>query len=253
VAERPVLTARWSELLLLNFRVPAEIIARLAPAGTEVDLYAGEAYVSIVGFRFQNVRLFGLPMPGHTQFDEINLRHYVKRKVGDEVRRGVVFVREVAPRWAVAIVANRLYNENYVVRPMRHVIAMAGSELRVGDAVEYGWGSGGGRRGTRPQRDWNRIGARVAMPLEVPAAGSLEEFIVEHYWGYVCGRDGVTREYRVAHPKWRVARADEVVWECDLAATYDTPLAEFLAVAPANVLIADGSAVQVFRGRRVGK
>jgi hypothetical protein len=85
----------------------------------------------------------------------------------------------------------------------------------------------------------------------MPAAGSLEEFIVEHYWGYVRGRDGETWEYRVEHPTWRVAHADEVVWECDLAGTYESPLAEFLKVAPASALIADGSAVRVYRGRRV--
>jgi uncharacterized protein YqjF (DUF2071 family) len=245
------LKARWTELALLNFRVPEEVIAALAPAGTEVDLHEGEAYISIVGFRFQNVRLFGLPMPGHMRFDEINLRHYVKRTVDGEVRRGVVFVREVAPRRAIAIVANRLYNENYVVRPMRHAIAMAGGELRVGDTIEYGWGSGGGRRGVRPQLVWNRMGARVATQPAIPAAGSLEEFIVEHYWGYVRGRDGVTREYRVEHPTWRVAHADEVIWECDLAATYESPLAEFLKAAPASAFVADGSAVRVYRGRRV--
>ncbi len=246
MGERAVLKAKWKELVLLNFRVPAEVIAELAPTGTEADLHKGEAYISIVGFRFQSVRIWGVPVPGHTRFHEINLRYYVKRTVGNEVRRGVVFVREIVPRRAVAIVANRLYNENYVTRPMRSRVTMAGSELQVGDSVEYGWGSGGGE-----YKSWNRVGARVATALNLPSAGSLEEFIVEHYWGYVRGRDGQTREYRVEHPTWRVAHADEVVWECDLAATYDTSLAEFLKVTPASALIADGSAVRVYRGRRV--
>jgi hypothetical protein len=175
----------------------------------------------------------------------------VKREVGGEVRRGVVFVREIVPRRAVAIVANRLYNENYVTRRMQNVIEMKGNELQIGDRVEYGWRSGEvdamGRRG---KRMWNRVGARVANRPELPAAGSLEEFIVEHYWGYVRGRDGGTREYHVAHPTWRVARADKVVWECDVAGTYDSPLGKYLKVAPVNAVVADGSAVHVFRGRR---
>ena len=50
--ERPILTARWTDLLLLNFAVPAGLIARLAPPGTEPDLHNGRAYISIVGFRF---------------------------------------------------------------------------------------------------------------------------------------------------------------------------------------------------------
>src|SRR5262249_39860951 len=158
----------------------------------------------------------------------INLRYYVKRVVDGEVRRGVVFVREIVPRRAVAIVANRLYNENYVTRRMRRVITMAGGELQIGGRVGYGWGSAGGGRRRRGAKMWNRVGARAATEPELPSAGSLEEFIVEHYWGYVPGHDGATREYRVVHPTWRVAQADEVVWECDVAETCEAALGEYL-------------------------
>ena len=81
----------------------------------------------------------GVPIFGHTRFDEINLRYYVKRTVSDEIRRGVVFIREIVPRRAVAIVANRLYNENYVTRPMRSEIKMSGVDLQQGDMLEYAW------------------------------------------------------------------------------------------------------------------
>jgi uncharacterized protein YqjF (DUF2071 family) len=244
--ERPFLTARWINLVLLNFRLPAEVVASVTPAALEPDLHEGQAYISVVGFGFHNVRVMGVPVIGHTRFDEINLRYYVKRTVGDEVRRGVVFLREIVPRRAVAIVANRLYNENYVTRRMRSEITMAGLKLQPGDLLEYTWRTRSNEGGPR----WNRLAARVAGELEPPLSGSLEEFIIEHYWGYVRGRDGCTHEYRVEHPTWRVAAADDVVWDCDLPATYELPFAEFLAVPPASAIIADGSAVQVFRGRR---
>jgi uncharacterized protein len=246
----PFLTARWTDLLLLNFEVPVELIASIAPEGTQPDLHEGKAYISIVGFRFQSVRLLRLPIPGHTRFDEINLRYYVTHTVGGEVRRGVVFVREIVPRRAVALVANRLYNENYIARPMRSTVTMKGATLDAGDQVEYCWRNGT-QRGWAAGK-WNRLSGRVATTLQTPARGSLDEFIVEHYWGYVRGRDGSTHEYRVMHPPWRVAPADDVIWDCDLAATYGSPWAEYLAVEPASAAIADGSAVQVFRGRRVG-
>jgi hypothetical protein len=159
----------------------------------------------------------------------------------------VVFVREIVPRRAVAIVANWLYNENYVTWPMWRRMTMAGRELQVGDTIEYGWSTWHGRS----MRTSNRVRARVATQPTIPARGTLEEFIVEHYWGYGSGRDGRTLEYRVAHPTWRVARADEVVWECAVAQTYDSPLGEYLKVAPASALVADGSAVQVFQGRKI--
>jgi uncharacterized protein YqjF (DUF2071 family) len=243
--ERPFLTARWTNLVLLNFWVPVEVIERVMPAGLEPDLHEGQAYVSIVGFGFQNVRIAGVPVLGHTQFDEINLRYYVKRTVGNEVRRGVAFIREVAPRWAVGLVANRLYNENYVTRPMRSEIAMAGDALGPGDRLEYSWRS---RTSERKHR-WNRIAAQVAAPLARPPAGSLAEFIIEHYWGYGSSRSGCTHEYKVAHLPWHVAPAEKVVWDCDLRATYDSPFIEYLST-PANAIVADGSAVQLFRGRR---
>src|SRR3954469_6176771 len=108
---RPLLTADWRNLLLLNFTVPTDLIASLAPPGTEPDLYEGQSYLSIVGFQFQRIRLFGIAVPFHTNFPEVNLRFYVRRQIGNELRRGVVFVKEIAPRRAAALIANRLYNE----------------------------------------------------------------------------------------------------------------------------------------------
>lgn len=247
-----MLTARWTELLLLNFRVPVEVIQQMAPPGTEADEHERRAYVSVVGFRFHAVRLLGLPVPGHTDFPEINLRYYVRRRVNDEVRRGVVFVREIAPRRAVAFTANWLYNENYVTRRMRRTVSMRGAALDAGDTLEYAWRSGNRwPKAGQPALRWNRLACQVASSFVVPTPGSLEEFIIEHYWGYASGRDRITREYEVAHEPWRVAEAKDVVWDCDLSATYNTPLAEYLREPPAHVMVAAGSAVRVFRGSRM--
>ena len=270
MSPRPVLTARWTELILLNFPVPIAAIELLVPRGTEPDLHDGQAYISIVGFRFHAVRLFGIPVPGHTRFPEINLRYYVRRTVGSEVRRGVVFVREIVPRRAVAFTANWLYNENYITRPMRSTLQMSGPTLAPNDTLEYAWRTktplprreGPGEGSTVRARKhiprlrlsaprWNRIAARVAAPLALPAPNSPEEFFVEHYWGYAAARDGTTREYQVVHDPWQVAPADNVTWDCDLPATYSTPLAEYLKQPPSSAVIAAGSPVQVRRGYRI--
>jgi uncharacterized protein YqjF (DUF2071 family) len=265
---RPLLTARWTELLMLNFPVPVEAITPIAPPGTEPDLQDGQTYISVIGFRFHAVRFYGLAVPGHTCFPEINLRYYVRRRVGHETRRGVVFVREIVPRRAVAIVANRLYHENYITRPMRATLTMQGPTLAPNDTIEYAWRSdcswplrGRPHRG-QLQHHWNRLAARVTAPLAIPATGSLEEFIVEHYWGYTRARDGTTREYQVAHVPWQVAPADNVTWDCDLS-DYSPPhfrgwgrggahsLAEYLQQPPTSAIIAAGSPIQVFRGARI--
>src|SRR6476620_10512260 len=156
----PLLTAEWRNLILLNFPVPTEIIKRLAPPGTEPDLHDGQSYISIVGFQFENVRLFGLPIPGHTNFPEINLRYYVRRTVAGELRRGVVFAREIVPRRAVAIVANHLYNESYITRPMRSEIQIAGPELAPGDTLAYEWNSTSGRSRRSPELVEGRLSDR---------------------------------------------------------------------------------------------
>jgi uncharacterized protein len=268
---RPILTARWTELLFLNFPVPVEAIQSLAPPGTEPDLHDGQAYISVVGFRFHAVRLFGLLVPGHTRFPEINLRYYVRRTVADDVRRGVVFVREIAPRRAVAFTANWLYNESYITRPMRTMLQTRGDVLAPNDTIEYAWRSRRPNcswplRGRPPRQEryrWNRLAARVAVPFALPTPGSLEEFIVEHYWGYVRARDGTTREYEVQHAPWQVAPADNINWDCDLidyspprlrggvAGAANPSLAEFLKRPPTSAIIATGSPVQVFRGQRI--
>jgi hypothetical protein len=252
--ERPFLTARWTELLLLNFPVPTELIAGLAPPGTEPDLFDAQAHVSIVGFQFRDTRICGCAVPRHTDFPEINLRYYVRRIVGREIRRGVVFVQEIVPRRLIAMVANRIYHENYVCRPMRTTFRTAGANLNVGDTLAYSWRSAQRVRFSShagaPDR-WNTLAARVADPIELPRPGSLAEFIVEHYWGYAHGRDGQTREYRVAHDPWRVAPANNVTWDCDVAANFSTPLAKYLISPPTTALVADGAAVEVFLGRKI--
>jgi uncharacterized protein YqjF (DUF2071 family) len=250
--QRPLLTAAWRNLVLLNFPVHTDIIATLAPPGTEPDLHDGQSYISIVGFQFENVRLFGLRIPGHTNFPEINLRYYVRRKVAGDLRRGVVFAREIVPRGAVSIVANHLYNESYITRPMRREIKIAGPELAPGDSLSYAWNSNCGRSRLSAHRAHNNLlAAQVAAPLALPVPCSLEEFIVEHYWGYTHGRNGQTREYQVAHNPWRVAPAKNIKWNCDIAATYHPPLAEFLTTPPTSAIISEGSPIQVFRGKRI--
>ena len=115
----------------------------------------------------------------------------------------------------VAAVARWVYNESYVTMQMRHDIRRTVDGLGLGDEIAYGW-----QTGCRRMQRWNRVATRVASVPELPPVGSLDEFIVEHYWAYACGRDGLTWEYRVAHWPWRVVRAEDVVWDCDVAAMY---------------------------------
>ena len=104
------LTAEWRYLAMLNYAVDPQVLLPRVPAGTELDFFDGQTFVSLVGFLFRDTRVLGLRIPGHQTFEEVNLRFYVRRgangrTVDGEVRRGVVFVREIVPRWAIAAVA----------------------------------------------------------------------------------------------------------------------------------------------------
>lgn len=234
------LTAEWRDLVMLNYEVDPAVLLALLPAGTELDLWQGRALVSVVGFHFRRTRVLGVAIPGHCNFEEVNLRFYVRRRGTEGWRRGVVFVKEIVPRWAIAWVARTLYNENYAALPMRHSIGdRAGDALR---NVSYQW---------RHDGRWCHLGVVAGGPPGIPPTGSEETFITEHYWGYARQRDGGTLEYQVEHPQWRVSAALEARFECDVAALYGASFAGFLAVPPASAFLADGSPVTVRRGVRL--
>lgn len=227
---------------MLNYAVDRAVLEPLVPAGTVLDTYKGVAYVSVVGFLFLRTRLLGVPIPGHQDFEEVNLRFYVRRFGGDEWRRGVVFLKEIVPRPAIAAVARTVYNEKYVSLPMRHEVRLNPDGTAA--AVGYEWC----RQGA-----WEKVHATAGGAPRESAPGSLEEFITEHYWGYVRQRDGTTVEYRVEHPRWRVAPVEPTACglAADVAALYGDAYAAALAQPPRSAFIAEGSPVTVYRGQRL--
>lgn len=235
---RVFLKAEWRSLVMLNYEVAPDLLAKFIPAGTELDRWNGKLFVSLVGFRFLKTRFRGFSIPFHRNFDEVNLRFYVRRAEGTEVRRGVVFIKEIVPRWAIAFVARNVYNERYVALPMRHHMESLDRDL----VVEYSWRTG---------LTWNRISLRTEGNSALPQENSEEQFITEHYWGYAQQRDGSTMEYRVAHPPWRVWRGCEAKFEGNMTELYGPDLAAVLRGTASSAFLAEGSEVSVFRGRKI--
>jgi uncharacterized protein YqjF (DUF2071 family) len=253
IARREFLSARWHLLAMLNWEVDPHLLEPLVPRGTELDFHGGRTFVSVVGFLFRETRLLGIPVPWHRHFEEVNLRFYVRREVAGEVRRGVAFIKEIVPRWAIAQTARVCYNEPYIALPMRHevsgpaadVLRVQGSGFRVqeGDGkVAYRW---------RLRGRWDSLEICYAGRPAPLASGSHEEFIAEHYWGYCRQRDGGTVEYQVEHPPWNVWRVTSARLECDVLALYGPQFAEVLAQPPTTTFLADGSAVAVMKPTRV--
>ena len=239
-APRPFLTAAWRHLAMLNYRVDPGLLAPLVPRGTELDAHHGVTYVSIVGFLFGDTRVLGVPIPFHRDFEELNLRFYVRRTVGAEIRRGVVFVKELVPRRAIALVARLAYNEPYEARRMSHHVAKSATKPLY---VSYSWQQRGG--------DWGHLALTAAGKPQPPVPGSVEEFITEHYWGYTRQRDGGTIEYRVEHPSWRVWQAERASVTGDLEELYGPRFASALSGAIDSAFLAEGSRVSVLAPERV--
>jgi uncharacterized protein len=237
--KKPFLTAQWRWLAMLNYEVPPEILKPWLPQGVELDDWQGRSLVSLVGFRFLDTRVMGVAIPGHRNFDEVNLRFYVRRKMADGWRRGVVFVRELVPRRMIATVARMFYEEPYLGVPMHH-------RLEPGEGppsrVEYGWSYRGEPCHLRVE---TQGGLR---PLH---AGEEAEFITEHYWGYTKRRDDSTSEYEVAHPPWRVMDVRDASFSAPVAELYGREFHEILEGKPMSALLAEGSEITVYRGGRL--
>jgi uncharacterized protein YqjF (DUF2071 family) len=238
-SQRAFLRAEWRDLVMINFEAPTELLDPLVPAGVELDRWRGTLYVSVVGFLFRDTRVLGVPIPAHRTFEEVNLRFYVRREVAGETRRGVVFIREIVPRRAIAMVARVMYNEPYRALPMSHRFA---TNSRTGTDRQYAW---------RADAGWTTLHASTSGAPRPLATGSEEEFITEHYWGYTRQRDGGTIEYRVAHPRWNVWTATETRLDGDLSAVYGEAFARILGGRPRSAFVADGSAVTVFAPARI--
>ena len=233
---RPVfLTAYWRHLAMVNYEVDPEILAPHVPAGTEIDFFEGRTFVSLVGFMFEQTRVKGWAIPGHQNFEELNLRFYIRRESEGEVRRGVAFIKEIVPKVAVTTVARWVYGENYVTHRMRHDISIENERAE----AAYQWQHDG---------RWNGLSVRGDGPAELADPASEEAFITEHYWGYTKRSETSTLEYEVAHPSWRLWKNCQCEVDCDAAKLYGEEFAAVLDQAPSSCLLADGSAVSVHAG-----
>jgi uncharacterized protein len=230
------LTAEWRKLILANYVIDKDILKKYVPYKTELDIWQGYCYVSMVGFQFENVRLLGMPIPFHTNFEEVNLRFYVRYKEDGEWKRGVVFIKEIVPKMAITFVANNLYQEPYVTMPMRHTWEQDANKLN----VEYEWQCKG---------NWQTMKVETNnKPLKIEE-GSEAEFITEHYWGYTKISETTTYEYQVTHPRWEQYAVEKYDINIDFALNYGAHFSFLNQIAPNSIMLAEGSKITVEQKR----
>jgi len=237
---RPFLTAQWRDLVMLSYEVDPTVLAPYVPRGTQLDSWQGRTFASIVGFFFRTPRLFGMPIPLHASFEEVNLRFYVRREAAEGVRRGVVFLRELVPKRAVAWVARYGFGQNFLRVPMSHELDRPSGDVGLPPSrLAFAWRHGGRDCHANIETDPQHPGL-----AQHAAAGSLEEFIAEHYWAYAAVH-GRTRQYCVVHPPWLIAPAVAAEFSADVRTLYGPEFVPYLSGRPASAFWADGSAVAV--------
>ena len=232
----PFLTAAWRRLVMLNYLVDPTVLKPYLPAHTELDLWKNNCYVSLVGFMFQDTRVLGVKVPFHINFEEINLRFYVRRHDPElGWKRGVVFIREIVPKPAIAWVANTLYRERYVSRAMQHRWEEAADSL----AVSYQW---------KEKGQLQTFGVQASNRPEDLTPGSEAEFITEHYWGYAYWDKHRTMEYQVEHPSWKVYPIESWHSNVVFSEAYGQDFAFLDRETPHSVFLAEGSEIIVRKG-----
>lgn len=225
------LKAEWRKLVMANYIVDPKVLLPYVPEGTELDFYKDQCYISVVGFMFLNTKLLGMKIPFHIHFEEVNLRFYVRRKQGEETKRGVVFIKEIVPKPAITFVANTIYNENYETMPMNHKWEEAKGMIN----ITYQW---------KKNKKWHKISVQAEHIMQEMQKDSAQEFIAEHYWGYAKHAKATT-EYEVKHPTWQYYPVVHYQIDIDFLATYGKDFEFLNSEQPQSVYLLEGSEISV--------
>ncbi|HEV8424384.1 MAG TPA: DUF2071 domain-containing protein [Actinomycetes bacterium] len=205
---RPLMLHRWSAVTFLHWPYRPEVVQRLLPQGLEVETADGMAWVGLVPFRMEDVRLPGLPpLPWASRFPETNVRTYVRDASG---RPGIWFFSLDAARLGAVVAARVGYGLPYFWSAM--------SVRLDGDRVSY--------RSRRRRPGPPGVGCRAVVQVEAAsdqdAPGALDHFLTARFRLYtvIAGRIAYAD---AEHPAWSLTGARLLDLEDDLVAAAGLP------------------------------
>ncbi len=218
---------------MISYRLEPGMLEPFLPPGCVLDMIDGGAFASLIAFDFTDTRVLGIRWPGFVRFPEINLRFYVRHRDGDTDQRGVCFIREFVPQRTVACLARWIYNEPYRVASLHSDVQTAGETIRVRHTMTVNGSS-------------NSVEVVGSTTPTCPGPGSTECFFKEQQWGFGTSRCGRLIRYKVLHPVWNIypVQSHELHW--DWQAVYGPHWAPMQNMQPMSVILAAGSAVEVF-------
>ena len=226
------LTAEWNDLAIINYEIDPKILEKYVPLGTELDFWNKKCYISLIGFMFENVKVLGVKIPFHVNFEEVNLRFYVKRFENGIWKRGTVFIKEIVPKPAVTLVANTLYKEHYQTLKMQH----SRTTNEHSKSFQYQW---------KKDSKWNKISMTTEKTPQQIEPNSKAEFITEHYFGYTKFNQKKTIEYEVTHPRWQQLQVQDTKIDVDFENIYGNEFKILQNQTPASTFLAIGSKITI--------
>jgi uncharacterized protein len=209
-----VLRMRWLNLLFAHWPVDANALAGKLPAGLELDLFDGRAWLGIVPFTMADVAPRGVPELGQlSRFPEINVRTYVRH----DGLPGIYFLSLDAASRPTVEGGRRAFHLPYFHARM--------SAERVGDDTVYRTARID-RRGPPAafEARYRSIG-----PIQPAAPDSLEAWLTDRMRLFSADRRGTIFRTEIAHDRWPLQPAEAEITRDTLAAAHGLVLPD---VAP---------------------
>ena len=220
------MTGNWEDLIVSTFEIDKEILEPYLPKDTEIDFFKGRALMSMVAFTFSNVKFFGLKIPYHQKFGQINFRFYVKSKI--DGTKGVVFIKEFAPKPLIATIANIFYNEPYFYRKIRLNKTTSANE----STITYTYKN-------------LKLQATSKQETYKLKQKSMEQFVVDRYIAFIKTYGKKTTQYKINHRPWDLYKVKAI--NTDKRVLNLLP-GKFKNAKPISSCFVDGSNVTVERG-----
>lgn len=225
------LKAEWKKLIMVNYAVESAVVKKYLPYKTELDLWNSSCFISLEGFMFVNTEVKGLKIPFHRNFEQVNLRFYVRFLQGNQWKRGVVFIKEITSKPLVRLVARIAYQEHYETMPLTHRVVSQDDCWQ----VEYHW----------KKDSWNSVRISTQSECVSPALDSEHEFITARYWGYTKSTETETFEYEVEHTPWKIYETKDHSVQVDFGNVYGLNFSFLNQQAPSSVFLAEGSEIMI--------
>lgn len=173
----------WNKAVFLHWEVDLQELQKLVPEELEIDLYEGKAWVSMVAFTMEKIRPRLLPaFAPISNFDEINIRTYVKNKN----KTGVYFLSIEAGNSFSSKLASTLSQLPYRYSKMKRKGSVFQAE-------------------NKQFNDKMRVNYKVGQ--EVKEKNGLDNWLTERYSLFQDTGNSIN-EFEIHHIEWPIYKVD---------------------------------------------